>query len=246
MKKSLLALALLTATSAFAQDKTVCRHLGNGEVLGPDDTIVTQGSDTLVCRTIKPATVNTQRVLPATPAVLPTSAPATVPLATAAAEKVTIPGATSAANQPQATIFFYRPHRFVGAALKPSVFVDETAVGRLHNGDTVKFLVPAGTHQVYSNDKNTGLSLETKPGQTYYVRVDIQMGALKGHGSVTLMDPQQGKYEINAVSHKSDKGNAKADSPTAAPPDNKTDNSGNANSDDKSGSTADSSKPDNN
>ena len=165
-------------------------------------------------------------------------------MATAASEKEVIPGTPAAGSgQPQATIFFYRPHRFVGAALKPSVFVDQTAVGRLHNGETAKFMVPAGTHQIYSNDKNAGLSLEAKPGQTYYVRVDIQLGALKGHGSVTLMDPQQGKFEINAVSHKSGKGDTGAGSQPNAQSGDKSDN---AASGDKSDAPADSSKPDNN
>jgi hypothetical protein len=105
------------------------------------------------------------------------------------------------AEQSQATIYFYRPRRFVGSALKPSVFVDSTNVGRMRNGDSIKFSVAPGTHAVYSNDKSTGLSLEAKPGQTYYVRIDIQAGAFKGHGGITLMDPQQGSYEIKAVSH---------------------------------------------
>ena len=43
--------------------------------------------------------------------------------------------------------------------------------------------------------------LDAKAGETYYVRVDIQIGFFKGHGGVTLVDPQQGKYEVPQAAH---------------------------------------------
>jgi len=96
-----------------------------------------------------------------------------------------------------ATICFYRPHRFEGSALKPPLFVDDIDVAHLHNGDAVEIVVLAGPHRVNSNDKSTGIDLDAKAGQTYYIRVDIKTGAWKGHGAMTLVDPQQGKYEFS-------------------------------------------------
>lgn len=96
-----------------------------------------------------------------------------------------------------ATICFYRAHRYEGAALKPSVYVDEIEIARLKNGQSVQVIIPPGVHKAYSNDKSTGIDLEAKPGQTYYVRVEIKTGAWKGHGAVTLVDPQEGKYEFS-------------------------------------------------
>lgn len=84
---------------------------------------------------------------------------------------------------------------------KPSVFVDDAAVGNLHNGDSLKFTLKPGKHRIDSTDKSTGIDLEVKPGETYYVRVDILVGFWKGHGGVTIVDPQQGKYELGQVSH---------------------------------------------
>jgi hypothetical protein len=95
-----------------------------------------------------------------------------------------------------ATIYVYRPHRFEGSALKPPLFVDEIDVAHLHNGDAVEVTVSAGSHRVTSNDKSTGIDLDAKAGQTYFIRVDIKTGAWKGHGAMTLVDPQQGKYEF--------------------------------------------------
>ncbi len=95
------------------------------------------------------------------------------------------------------TICIYRPRRYVGSALKPSVFIDQVEITRLHNGESVQVTVPSGQHRVNSNDKSTGIDLEAKAGQTYYLRVDIQAGAWKGHGAITLIDPQEGKYEFS-------------------------------------------------
>jgi len=103
---------------------------------------------------------------------------------------------TAQEQKPVATICVYRPHRFEGSALKPSVFVDQVEVGRVHNGESVQMTVATGQHKVYSNDQSTGIDLDAKAGQTYYVRVDMKAGAWKGHGAVTLIDPQEGKYEF--------------------------------------------------
>jgi hypothetical protein len=84
------------------------------------------------------------------------------------------------------------------------VFVDDARAGRLHNGDSINIVVAPGPHRVYSNDKSTGIELDAKPGQTYFVRVDIQVGFVKGHGGVTLVDPQQGKYEVAQAAHQGD------------------------------------------
>ena len=98
-----------------------------------------------------------------------------------------------------ATIVFYRPHRFEGFGLKPSVYVDETSVGRIGNGEGMRIPVPEGHHLVYSNDKATGIDLGAKAGETYYARIDIKTGALKGHGAILLVDLQQGKYEATQI-----------------------------------------------
>jgi uncharacterized protein DUF2846 len=107
----------------------------------------------------------------------------------------------------QATVYFYRSRRFQGSALKPSVFVDDARVGQMHNGDSIKVAVAAGEHRIYSTDKSTGMELDAKPGETYYVRIDIQIGMWKGHGAVTLVDPQEGKYEASQAAPRGADGN---------------------------------------
>jgi hypothetical protein len=75
--------------------------------------------------------------------------------------------------------------------------VDDIDVAHLHNGDAVQVTLSPGAHKVYSNDQSTGVELDAKAGQTYFVRVDIKPGAWKGHGQITLIDPQEGKFEFS-------------------------------------------------
>src|SRR5258707_11895061 len=115
-----------------------------------------------------------------------------LPAATWAQDQKVAPAAAATT----ATICFYRPHRFEGAALKPPVMVDEVDVAHLHNGDAVQVTINAGSHKLHSNDKSTGIELEAKPGQTYFVRVDIKTGGWRGNGKGTFIAAQGGKKKF--------------------------------------------------
>ncbi len=109
-------------------------------------------------------------------------------------------GQAQPGDQKPASICFYRPQRAEGWVLKPFVFVDGKEVRRIHNGDTFTISVAPGEHKIHSTDKSTGIDLDALAGETYYVRVDIKIGVTKflmttGYGAVTLVDPQNGKYE---------------------------------------------------
>lgn len=38
-----------------------------------------------------------------------------------------------------------------------------------------------------------------KPGQEYYIRIDIAPGMWKGHGRLTLVQPEQGAGELKKM-----------------------------------------------
>jgi Protein of unknown function (DUF2846) len=187
---------LLFSTAAAAQNpdpsKWTCRNLSDsGGFVNPGETIF----GTLACRPV--SQTSPAPAQPSTPPTAPAPAP---PAQSSTPPAQAAPDAASDSDSP-ATVYFYRAKRFQGSALKPSVFVDDAPVGNLHNGDSLKFTVKPGKHRIYSTDKSTGIDLEVKPGETYYVRVDILVGFWKGHGGVTLVDPQQGKYELGQVAH---------------------------------------------
>src|ERR1700722_1616619 len=134
---------LLFSTAAAAQNpdpsKWPCRNLSDsGGFVNPDETIF----GTLACRPVSqtppaPAQPSTPPAQPTAPSAQPPAQPA--------------PAAPSDSNSP-ATVYFYRAKRFQGSALKPSVFVDDAAVGNLHNGDSLKFSLKPGKHRIYSTD----------------------------------------------------------------------------------------------
>lgn len=109
------------------------------------------------------------------------------------------PAADTAAVQTadaQATVFVYRYKQFVGSALSPSVYCDETELARIENGRFFLVKLPAGKHVFRSNDKQAGIDVDLKPGEKYYIRVELATGFMKGHGRLTSVAPEQGSYEI--------------------------------------------------
>jgi hypothetical protein len=102
-------------------------------------------------------------------------------------------------KESQVTVYIYRYKQFVGSALAPSVYCDETELARMENGRFFAVKLPSGKHTFYSNDKQAGMDVELKGGQDYYIRVEIAAGMMKGHGRLILMAPEQGGYEIKKL-----------------------------------------------
>jgi len=102
-------------------------------------------------------------------------------------------------NDSKASVYFYRYKQFVGSALSPSVYCDEGELARLENGRFFTAKLTPGKHVLRANDKQSGIEAELKGGQEYYVRVELVAGALKGHGRLVLVQPEQGAYEIKKL-----------------------------------------------
>jgi hypothetical protein len=104
--------------------------------------------------------------------------------------------AASQSKDSQATVYIYRYKQFVGSALSPSVFCDETELARMDNGKFFVAKLAPGTHVFRSNDKQAGINVDLKNGQDYYIRVELATGFMKGHGRLVSVAPEQGSYEI--------------------------------------------------
>jgi hypothetical protein len=94
-----------------------------------------------------------------------------------------------------ATVHFYRFKEFVGSVLKPSVYCDGIQLGRLENGHYMDFQIAAGKHTFYADDKGAGATITIEAGKEYYMRAYVQPGFWKGHFVLTMVMPEQGKYE---------------------------------------------------
>jgi hypothetical protein len=73
---------------------------------------------------------------------------------------------------PTATVHVYREKRFVGSAVSPSIYVDGTALQRLHNGSFFVATVPSGKHMITAGRSEVGLFIDFEPGKHYYFRMD--------------------------------------------------------------------------
>jgi len=102
------------------------------------------------------------------------------------------------AKESKATVHVYRYKQFVGGALEPSVYCDEAQLARMDNGRYFAIKVDPGKHTFRSNDTQSGIELDAKAGQEYFVRVEIATGFAKGHGRLILMSPEQGSYELKS------------------------------------------------
>ena len=119
------------------------------------------------------------------------NAPATAAAASPA------PAATDTSDK--VTVYIYRYKRFTGSALEPSIYVDEKKVAVMDNGRYFKVLVAPGKHTFQSNDKQSGMEIDLKSGEEYYLRVDIAAGFWKGHGQLTMIQKEQGAFEIKKL-----------------------------------------------
>lgn len=96
-------------------------------------------------------------------------------------------------------VYFYRYKQFVGSAISPSVYCDEIQFARMENGRYFMVSLPPGKHAFRSNDQQSGIELDAKEGQDYYIRVEIAPGFAKGHGRLVATPSEQGSYEIRKL-----------------------------------------------
>jgi hypothetical protein len=113
-----------------------------------------------------------------------------------AQEQPQVVTAQAATKPSKAIVYVYRYKQFVGSALAPSVYCDEVQLARMDNGRYFKASIDPGKQTFRSNDKQSGIDLDVKAGQDYFIRVEIAAGFMKGHGRLLLTPAEQGRYEV--------------------------------------------------
>lgn len=103
------------------------------------------------------------------------------------------------AQDAQPVIYFYRIKQFTGSALEPSIYCDEKELARMDNGRYFGVTLTPGKHTCRMGDKQTGFEIEARPGQSYYGKVTIDTGFWKGRGRLSLVQPEQGAFELKKV-----------------------------------------------
>lgn len=107
--------------------------------------------------------------------------------------------APTATNTADSTVYIYRPSKMMGKALEPSVFVDDIELARMDNGRYFALKLKPGKHIVHMTEDKKGYAIDMGPGQTYYFRIGMEMGMMKGHGKITLDDADRAIAEIKKI-----------------------------------------------
>lgn len=89
---------------------------------------------------------------------------------------------SDAKSDASATLIIYRPKRFTGSGLTPSVFFNGEEVARLDNGRYFVMEVPADSHKLQSSMKADPTPLEVKEGQVQFLELVIMTGTWRGGG----------------------------------------------------------------
>ncbi len=105
-------------------------------------------------------------------------------------------------SEKMAKIVVYRERAFKGSAIKPPVLYDGLLAAYLYNGSYVELVVPAGQHiissdkegsRIFAGKRENLLTIDAKPGEVSYVRLEVVMGAWHGLGEVHQASPEEGK-----------------------------------------------------
>jgi hypothetical protein len=97
------------------------------------------------------------------------------------ATEATVGSATST-DEASSALVFYRPKRFTGSGLTPSVYVNGEQVARLDNGRYFVVKLKPGTYKIESSMKHDPLELEVKAGKQQFLEMVILAGNWRGGG----------------------------------------------------------------
>lgn len=131
-------------------------------------------------------------------------AAASAPLAQDQARPAPTPAASAAPSVParaegKAVVIVYRPGKFAGKALEPSVFVDEVEIGRMDNDRYIVLLLEPGEHRIHMTQKNKRVDVKLGAGEVAFVRVKIAMGLMKGRGEPSLADEEDAAKALKGM-----------------------------------------------
>lgn len=92
-------------------------------------------------------------------------------------------------------VYVYR-NETLGAALSMNVAVDGKLAGSTGPHSYFKFDLPAGTHTIASQGKESELTLATEVGKLYFVWQEVKMGAFSGGSKLQLVSEEVGKKGV--------------------------------------------------
>jgi hypothetical protein len=99
----------------------------------------------------------------------------------------------------KATVYIYRPGKFFGKALEPSVFLDEQKLLDMDNARYLVLKLDPGRHILRSNEKNSEIDQLWDGGHAYYIKITIAAGMMKGHGQMGMVTEKLALKEMQGL-----------------------------------------------
>ncbi|MGX5820008.1 hypothetical protein ACWKWU_17560 [Chitinophaga lutea] len=112
-----------------------------------------------------------------------------------------------------ALLYVYRPASSVGALIGYQLNANDSAICRVKNGSKeVVRLQQNGITKIWAKTETEEIvQVDIQPGQVYFLRCAVQMGAFVGRPDFSLVDPRTGLSEYNSMKEKKSKGKDKED-----------------------------------
>ena len=100
-----------------------------------------------------------------------------------------------------AWLYVYRIKNFAGSAVGYDLHIDDSVVCRVRNNS--KYAIPLRKEskiEIWSkSEQKVSFIIDVKCSKAYYIKCGIKMGILKGRPDLSLISPEQGEVEYNAV-----------------------------------------------
>lgn len=107
--------------------------------------------------------------------------------------------AAPATDAGKAVVIVYRPGKFTGKALEPSVYCDGKEVARMDNDRYFVLLLEPGEHRIHMTQDNKRVDLKLGAGEVAFVRIRIVMGMMKGRGEPSLADEEDAAKNLKKM-----------------------------------------------
>lgn len=107
--------------------------------------------------------------------------------------------AATAADAGKAVVVVYRPGKFTGKALEPSVYCDGKEVARMDNDRYFILLLEPGEHRIHMTQDNKRVDVKLGAGEVAFVRIRIVMGMMKGRGEPSLSDEEDAAKDLKKM-----------------------------------------------
>jgi hypothetical protein len=94
-------------------------------------------------------------------------------------------------------VYIYRPGSFIGGGVSYDVKIGETPITTLYTGGYYPYFSKPGEVEFWAKtESKSSVTLDVKPGQTYYIKGTVGVGFIVGRPHLMVVEPNVAETEI--------------------------------------------------